>query len=75
MAKLKTMPIEEKRAFGPQVQELQQIITQELYAHQQKLLAQALNKSLKNRKFRCNRPYAKQLRKTKRIATPVYPSY
>lgn len=46
MAKLKTLAIEEKRAFGPQVQELQLIITQELYAKQQEFSAQSIEKEL-----------------------------
>lgn len=50
MKQLKTMPLEEKRVFGPQVQELQQIITQELHAHQQKLATQILNHELEKHK-------------------------
>jgi phenylalanyl-tRNA synthetase alpha chain len=50
MSRLKTMSLEDKRAFGPQVQELQQIITQELFLHQKKLLDQALAYELDKQK-------------------------
>ncbi|MBY0109503.1 MAG: phenylalanine--tRNA ligase subunit alpha [Candidatus Babeliaceae bacterium] len=50
MAQLKTMPLEEKRAFGPQIQELQQIITQELQALQQTFITQAFNQELNKQK-------------------------
>ncbi len=51
MAQLKVMPLEEKRAFGPQIQELQLLITQELQAQQQRLLTQALNQELEKQKY------------------------
>jgi phenylalanyl-tRNA synthetase alpha chain len=50
MAQLKTLPLEEKRAFGPQVQELQQIITQSLSLKQNELTRQILEKELSTKK-------------------------
>lgn len=50
MSQLKTLPLEEKRTFGPQVQELQQLITQELSAKQQQLAQQILFTELEKQK-------------------------
>ena len=51
MARLKGLSLEEKRTFGPQIQELQQLITRELQAHQQRMQAHELDQMLQQQKY------------------------
>ncbi len=50
MGRLKKLPLEEKRTFGPQVQQLQEIITQGLHTAQQKLREESQEKELSKKK-------------------------